>query len=98
MPSQWPCSPKPELQILGISTTFGDTELRPSNGPPLGEAGRQEIPVATGTPTQAKALSPSTTTRSWSFAKPFHPQSTELILTKSAANPGQITLGRIGPW
>src|SRR5579864_9816139 len=43
----------PELQILGISTTFGDTETRAKLVDRiLGEAGRADIPVAAGTPTK----------------------------------------------
>src|SRR6476660_1942671 len=42
----------PELQILGISTTFGDTETRAKLlDRLLGEVGRSDIPVAVGTPT-----------------------------------------------
>src|SRR5579864_9474912 len=45
----------PELQILGISTTFGDTETRAKLVDRiLGEAGRQNIPVAMGEHTDAK--------------------------------------------
>src|SRR5215831_16518347 len=39
----------PELQILGITTTFGDTEARAKIlDRMLGEAGRTDIPVAVG--------------------------------------------------
>src|SRR4029077_18278749 len=42
----------PELQILGSSTTFGDTETRAKLvDRMLGEAGRQDIPVAAGAAT-----------------------------------------------
>src|SRR5436853_7860380 len=41
-----------ELQILGITTTFGDTNDRAKLADRLlGEAGRQDITVAAGTPT-----------------------------------------------
>src|SRR5260221_9787205 len=44
----------PELKILGVSTTFGDTEIRAKLADRLlGEVGREHIPVAVGTPTQA---------------------------------------------
>src|SRR5215470_18447431 len=44
----------PELQILGITTTFGDTETRAKLVDRLlGETGHSEIPVAAGTPTNA---------------------------------------------
>src|SRR5689334_11069029 len=43
----------PELRLLGISTTFGDTEARAKIVDRLlGEAGRQDIPVAVGVPTK----------------------------------------------
>lgn len=39
----------PELEILGITTTFGDTETRAKPlDRMLGEIGRQNIPVAVG--------------------------------------------------
>src|SRR5690348_13873614 len=39
----------PEVQIVGITTTFGDTETRAKLvDRMLGEAGRQDIPVAVG--------------------------------------------------
>src|SRR6201981_3186040 len=45
----------PEIQILGITTTFGDTETRAKLvDRMLGEAGRQDIPVAAGAHTDAK--------------------------------------------
>jgi len=53
----------PELQILGITTTFGDTETRAKVLDRfLAEAGRQDVPVAAGTPTPPKARSPSVVT------------------------------------
>src|SRR5215467_5794432 len=45
----------PELQILGVTTTFGDTEMRAKLlDRMLGEVGRADIPVAAGTPTPPK--------------------------------------------
>src|SRR5277367_5958920 len=44
----------PELEILGVTTTFGDTETRARLvDRMLGEAGRRDIPVAVGAPTSA---------------------------------------------
>ncbi|HEV7218423.1 MAG TPA: nucleoside hydrolase, partial [Terriglobales bacterium] len=46
----------PELQVLGISTTFGDTETRAKLlDRLLGEAGRQDIPVAVGASSSPKS-------------------------------------------
>src|SRR5690348_17410852 len=45
----------PELQILGITTTFGDTEARARIVDRiLGETARSDIPVLAGVPTQTK--------------------------------------------
>jgi len=89
----------PELQILGVSTTFGDTELRAKlTDRLLGEAGRPDIPVATGTPTSFKS---NFTQRPYAegghFAKSSHPNSTDFILDQIRRNPNQITLVAIGP-
>src|SRR5947208_14366941 len=46
----------PELQILGITTTFGDTETRAKLlDRLLGETGHSDIPVAIGVRTQANS-------------------------------------------
>src|SRR6266851_5732838 len=46
----------PELQILGITTTFGDTETRAKLLDRfLAETGHPEIPVAAGVPTPPKS-------------------------------------------
>src|SRR4029077_15375428 len=46
----------PELQILGITTAFGDTETRAKLVDRiLGEVGRGDIPVAAGKATQTKS-------------------------------------------
>src|SRR5882672_4528820 len=46
----------PEVQILGITTSFGDTETRAKLvDRMLGEAGRADIPVAAGVATQTKS-------------------------------------------
>src|SRR5208283_3800109 len=43
----------PELEILGVTTTFGDTEARARIVDRLlGEAGRADIPVLAGAPTK----------------------------------------------
>src|SRR6201993_5647180 len=45
----------PELEILGVTTNFGDTEARARIADRLlGEAGHPEIPVAAGAPTPEK--------------------------------------------
>jgi hypothetical protein len=64
----------PELQILGISTVFGDTQVRVKLlDRLLGEAGRQDIPVLKGTPTDAKtSLSQRPYAEGGHFARSSH--------------------------
>src|SRR5437667_6585014 len=71
-----------ELQILGISTTFGDTETRAKLVDRfLGEVGRQDIPVAVGIPTHTSNL---LTQRRYAegghFAKASRPRAVDFIL------------------
>ncbi|HEX6803493.1 MAG TPA: nucleoside hydrolase [Terriglobales bacterium] len=89
----------PELQILGISTTFGDTQTRAKLvDRMLGEAGRTEIPVAVGVHTDAKtAFGQRPYAEGGHFARPSHPQSVDFILEQIRRNPGEITLVCIGP-
>ena len=89
----------PELEILGITATFGDTETRAKLlDRLLGEAGRPDIPVATGTPTQTTGLF---TQRRYAegghFARASHPKAVDFILDQIRRYPGQITLVAIGP-
>ena len=89
----------PELEILGISTTFGDTEARAKIlDRMLGEAGRADIAVLAGAPTASKA--PMTQRRfgeGGHFAKASHPNAADFILENIRRYPGQITLIAIGP-
>ena len=89
----------PELQILGISTTFGDTETRAKLlDRLLGEAGRTDIPIAVGIPSHAES---NFTQRRYAegglFARPSHPQAVDFILGQIRRYPGEITLVAIGP-
>jgi inosine-uridine nucleoside N-ribohydrolase len=89
----------PELEILGISTTFGDTEARAKIVDRiLGEAGRMDISVLAGTPTATKS---TMTQRRYGerghFAKASHPNAADFILEQIRRYPGQITLIAIGP-
>ena len=89
----------PELQILGITTTFGDTETRAKVLDRfLTEAGRQDVPVAAGTPTPPKG---TFTQRRYAennrFAKPSHPDAVAFLLDQIRRNSGQLTLIAIGP-
>jgi purine nucleosidase len=89
----------PELQILGITTTFGDTSLRAALAERLlGEAGRRDIPVAAGAPTPTK--NPFTQRR---YAEGGHPGQTghgnavDFLLEQIRRYPNQITFIGIGP-
>ena len=89
----------PELQIVGITTTFGDTETRAKlRDRFLAEAGHPEIPVAAGAPTPPKS---NFTQRRYAennrYAKPSHPDAVTFLLDQIRRNPGQITLIAIGP-
>jgi len=90
----------PELQILGISTTFGDTEARARIlDRMLGENARRDIPVLAGTPTSTKNPMSQRVygDAGGRFTRAFHPDAVEFILEQIRNNPGQITLVAIGP-
>jgi inosine-uridine nucleoside N-ribohydrolase len=89
----------PELQILGITTTFGDTEMRAKLlDRMLGEAGRADIPVAAGPPTPPKtAFTQVRYAQGGHFAKASHPDAVAFLLDQIRRNPGEITLVAIGP-
>jgi len=89
----------PELQILGITTTFRDTEARAKLVDRMfGEAGRQDIPVAVGIHTDAKiGMSQRPYAEGGHFARASHPAAVDFILDQIRRNPGEITLVCIGP-
>jgi purine nucleosidase len=89
----------PELQILGITTTFGDTEARAKIVDRLlSEAGRQDIPVAVGLPTKAPgSMSQRRYGEGGHFNRASHPVAVDFILDQIRHNPGEITLVAIGP-
>jgi purine nucleosidase len=89
----------PELQVVGITTTFGDTETRAKIVERmLGEAGHGDIPVAEGTP--AKISNPMSQRRygeGGRFARTSHPAAVDFMLEQIQLFPGKITLVAIGP-
>src|SRR6266705_1118966 len=89
----------PELQIIGVTTTFGDTEARAKLVDRfLAEVGRPDIPVAAGAPTVSKG---TFTQRRYAegghYAKPSHPEAVGFVLEQINRYPGQVTLIAIGP-
>jgi purine nucleosidase len=89
----------PEVEIVGITTSFGDTETRAKLvDRMLGEAARTDIPVAAGV---ATCVNNSFTQRRYAegghFARGSHPDAVNFILEQIRKNPGEITLVAIGP-
>ena len=87
----------PELHILGVTTTFGDTELRARLVDRyLAAVGRSDIPVAAGPGTPAKNVF---TQAAYAHRAPDkkHPDAVEFLFRQIRAHPGQITLIAIGP-
>ena len=89
----------PEVQILGISTTFGDVETRAKLlDRLLGEAGHEDIPVTVGVydPKIQTNFSQRAYAEGGHFARKSHPQAVDFILDQIRKNPGEITLVTIG--
>lgn len=89
----------PELKILGVTTTFADTEMRAKLADRLlGEVGRPEIPVSAGKPTPTKnPMSQRRYAEGGHFAKASHGDAVEFLLEQIRKYPGEITLIAIGP-
>jgi purine nucleosidase len=95
----------PELTVIGVSTTFGDTTARAKIADRLlGEAGHDRIPVAVGIPTAVPSsfeLGGLLTQRHYGeggdFVKASHPNAVDFILEQIRRRPGEITLVAIGP-
>ena len=89
----------PELQILGVTTTFGDTEARATIADRfLGAVGRTEIPVLAGKATAT--MNPMSQRRygeGGHFAISSHGDAVEFLLRQIRKYPGEITLIAIGP-
>jgi purine nucleosidase len=87
----------PELRLLGITTEFGDTELRARLVDRyLNAVGRADIPVREGITTPAPN---HFTQAAYARQEPAHPHAdaVDFLLTQIRAHPGEITLIAIGP-
>lgn len=88
----------PEMQVLGVTTTFGDTEARAKIAERfLTEIGRAEIPVFAGKATATKnPMSQRKYGESGDFSAP-QSGGVEFLLDTIRKYPGEITLIAIGP-
>jgi purine nucleosidase len=88
----------PEMQIVGIQTGWGDTQLRAALVERLlSETGHSGIPVAQGIATQSKtAFSQAAWARGGPLDKP-HPKAVDWLLRQIRDNPGELTLIAIRP-
>ena len=89
----------PELQILGVTTTFGDTETRARIADRfLGEVGRAEIPVLAGKASATKnPMSQRRYAEGGRFARASRGDAVDFLLEQIRKYPGEITLIAIGP-
>lgn len=89
----------PEMQILGVTSTFGDTEARARIADRfLGEVGRGEIPVLAGKATETKnPMSQRRYAEGGKFARASHGDAADFLLEQIRKYPNEITLIAIGP-
>jgi len=86
----------PELKLVGVTTTFGDTELRARLAERyLRATGHADIPVLAGVKTEAKNVFSQ---RAYADRGPrtAHGDAVAFLLDQAKAHPGQITLLAIG--
>lgn len=87
----------PELHILGISTAYGDTEMRARLlDRYLDAIGRADVPVAAGVTTPQNNVFAQAAYAHQAPARK-HPDAVAFLLDQIRAHPGQITLIAIGP-
>jgi inosine-uridine nucleoside N-ribohydrolase len=87
----------PELKVLGITSAWGDTELRSRMlDRLLCETGRSDIPVGTGIKTASKT---AFSQAAWAKAGEAHAHgdAVDFLLEQIRKNPGEITLIAIAP-
>jgi purine nucleosidase len=87
----------PELKILGVTTTFGDTEMRARLLDRYLKAfGRSDIPVAAGPPSKTDNVM---TQKAYALRAPavVYADGAAFLLDQIRKHPGEITLIAIGP-
>src|SRR5262245_31044648 len=88
----------PEIELIGITTAWGDTALRAKLANRLlQEAGAQAIPERAGVPTESKS---SFTQKQWASEgapAPASPDAGEFPREQAKKSPVEITLVAIGP-
>src|ERR1700761_3062247 len=98
--SPWPLLLRsPELKILGITTTYGDTEMRARLVDRyLAAVGRSDIPVAAGPP--SKFTNGGLTQEAYALQAPAkkHADGAAFLLDQAKKHPSEITLIAIGPF
>jgi len=88
----------PEVEILGVTTTFRDTELRAKIVDRFfGEVGLTEIPVMAGKATAPTQMSQRQYAQGGHFARNSHGDAADFLLDQIRRHPGEITLIAIGP-
>jgi purine nucleosidase len=87
----------PELKLLGVTTAFGDTQLRARLVERyLHGAGHVETPVAAGVPTaHENVFTQAAYAERWPQKR--YPSGVEFLLNQIRAHPDEITLIAIGP-
>ncbi len=90
----------PELQLLGVTSAWGNTDLRARLAARLlAQTGHSEIPVTAGPKTSASSVF---TQARWAsdFPEPANgwPDAIDFILDAIRKNPGQITIVSIAPF
>lgn len=88
----------PELKLLGITTAYGDTELRAKLVDRyLAAVGRTDVAVTAGMPTSHTNVSTQAAYAQQAAGSLKHPDGVQFLLDQIKAHPGQITLIAIGP-
>ncbi len=88
----------PELQILGITTAWGDTAMRARMvNRMVCETGRTEIAVRAGIPTRTSTAFTQLPWASAGAARNLQADAVSYLLEQIKAHPGEITLIALGP-